>query len=80
MAAEVLGVVSEALRAAGNRGLLVADENCPPELFALLSPGTSVVSNRWDLYRTARERGLDAHFSDFELPTDGTLELGDLGH
>ena len=75
MAAEVLGVVSEALRAAGNRGLLVADENCPPELFALLSPGTSVVSNRWDLYRTARERGLDAHFSDFELPTDGTLEL-----
>ena len=75
MAADVLGAVGAALRAAGGRGLLVADENCPPELFAALPKGAPVLSNRWDLYRTAKERGLDAHFSDFALPTDGGLNL-----
>lgn len=75
MAADVLAEVRAALLDAGSRGLLVADENCPAELFATLPAGTPVLSNRWDLYRAASARDLDAQFSDFELPTDGTLEL-----
>ncbi len=75
MAAEVLGEVGAALRAAGARGLLVADENCPAELLAALPEGIPVLSNRWDLYRAATERGLDAHFSDFALPGDNSLDL-----
>lgn len=75
MAAEVLAEVRAALLEAGPRGLLAADENCPAEFLAALPPGTPVLSNRWDLYRAAAERGLDAQFSDFELPTDASLDL-----
>lgn len=75
VAADVLAEVRAALLDAGPRGLLVADENCPAELFAVLPAGTPVLSNRWDLYSAAAERGLRAAFSDFELPTEGALEL-----
>ncbi len=75
MAADVLAEVRAALLAAGDRGLLVADENCPAEFLATLPAGCRVLSNRWDLYRAAGARSLRAEFSDFELPTDGTLEL-----
>lgn len=75
MSADVLAAVRAALLDAGSRGLLVADENCPVELFAALPAGTPVLSNRWDLYRAAADRGLHSEFSDFELPTDTGLEL-----
>ena len=75
VAADVLAEVCAALRAAGTRGLLVADDNCPPQFLATLPAGTRVLSNRWDLYRAAGAHGLRAAFSDFELPTDAGLEL-----
>jgi 16S rRNA (guanine1207-N2)-methyltransferase len=73
--ADAAGTVRDALIAAGARGLLVADENCPPELLAALPPGTRVLSNRWDLCIAARDSGLDVSFSDFELPATADLEL-----
>ncbi len=75
MRADAAGTVRDALIAAGARGLLVADENCPPEFLAGLPPGTRVLSNRWDLCVAARDRGLDASFSDFELPATADLAL-----
>ncbi|MFZ5653893.1 MAG: methyltransferase [Pseudomonadota bacterium] len=75
MAAEVLGEVGEALCAAGGRGLLVADENCPAELLAALPAGARVLTNRWDLHRAALARGHRSVFSDFELPAAGDLDL-----
>ena len=75
MAADVLAEVRAALIAAGDRGLLVAEENCPTDFLATLPAGTPVLSNRWDLHRAANARELRSTFSDFELPTDGTLEL-----
>lgn len=75
MRADAAGAVRDALLAAGARGLLVADDGCPPDLLAALPPGTRVLSNRWDLCTTARSRGLDARFGDFDLPTTADLEL-----
>ena len=75
MATDALAEVRAALLAAGSRGLLVADENCPAELFAALPAGTRVLSSRWDLYRAAGALGLRAEFSDIELPTGADLEL-----
>lgn len=75
MRADAAGAVRDALLAAGARGLLVADEGCPPDFLAGLPPGTRVLSNRWDLCEAARSRGLDARFGDFDLPTNGDLEL-----
>ena len=75
MRADAAGTVRDALIAAGARGLLVADENCPPELLATLPPGTRVLSNRWDLCAAAHSHGLDASFNDFELPATADLEL-----
>lgn len=75
MRADAAGTVRDALIAAGTRGLLVADENCPPEFLAGLPRGTRVLSNRWDLCVAARDRGLDVRFSDFELPTTADLAL-----
>ncbi len=75
MRADAAGTVRDALIATGARGLLVADENCPPEFLAGLPPGTRVLSNRWDLCVAARDHGLVVSFSDFELPATADLEL-----
>lgn len=75
MRADAVGTVRDALIAAGARGLLIADENCPPDLLAALPPGTRVLSSRWDLCAVARSHGLDVSFSDFELPATADLEL-----
>lgn len=75
VAADLLAQVRAALLDAGPRGLLVAEENCPADFLAALPAGTPVLGNRWDLHRAAGAHGLRSTFSDFELPTDGTLEL-----
>lgn len=75
MRADAAGTVRDALIAAGARGLLVADENCPLDWLAALPAGTRVLSSRWDLCAVARGHGLDVSFSDFELPATADLEL-----
>lgn len=60
----------------GDRGLLVADENCADFPFAQLA-GTTVLSNRWDIADSARQAGCVTHFSDFDFQPwhPGDLDL-----
>ncbi|MDY0070366.1 MAG: methyltransferase [Porticoccaceae bacterium] len=66
----------EALAGAGQRGLLVADENCDDFPFARLGQ-TPVLSNRADIAARARAAGASAHFSDFDFSPwqPGELDL-----
>ncbi|MFP5414637.1 MAG: hypothetical protein ACLGG1_06460, partial [Gammaproteobacteria bacterium] len=75
MRADAAGTVRDALIAAGARGLLVADENCPLDWLTALPAATRVLSSRWDLCAVARRHSLDVSFSDFELPATADLEL-----
>lgn len=47
--------------------LLVADESCKESQIDDLPLNVEVLTNRWGLYQSACERGLIAHFNDFDF-------------
>ena len=64
--ASAASLLLDALAGAGERGLLVADENCDDFPFARLG-ATPVLSNRADIAARARAAGANTHFSDFDF-------------